>query len=48
MKVGDIVHLNSGSPDLEIIWLDETRVGVEWFDDEGKMQMKTFLKICVC
>ncbi len=41
VDVGQIVHLKSGSPDLEVIGIVEKAVMVEWFDGE-KMQHDIF------
>jgi uncharacterized protein YodC (DUF2158 family) len=33
-KVGDIVHLRSGSPDLTVVELKNEDAIVEWVDDD--------------
>jgi uncharacterized protein YodC (DUF2158 family) len=33
-QVGDIVHLNSGSPDLKVMAVVGDKVSVEWGDEE--------------
>jgi uncharacterized protein YodC (DUF2158 family) len=43
-SIGQIVHLNSGSPDLKITELKGDRVTVEW--DDGKQHF-TFPQACL-
>jgi len=35
LEVGNIVHLNSGSPDLKILLLSDGCAEVEWKDENG-------------
>jgi len=41
---GEIVHLNSGSPDLKVIAVDGDQVTVEW---DGGKQQATFSDVCL-
>lgn len=45
-KTGDIVHLNSGSTDLKIVGIHEA-VDVEWLNDEGGVERKTYPVVCL-
>ena len=40
-KVGDVIHLRSGSPDLTVIRLEDDAT-VEWIDDDGVLVNWTF------
>ena len=44
--MNDIVHLNSGSPDLKVTATDSDKVTVEWPDDLGQMQEMTLPEVC--
>lgn len=45
-KVGDIVHLRSGSPDLTVVELKNEDATVEWTDDDGVLNNWTFPAGC--
>jgi hypothetical protein len=45
LQVGDIVRLNSGSPDLRIVDLD--RVTVEWKNDQGETESAVYPSVCL-
>ena len=47
LRTNDIVHLNSGSPDLKIVALDGEKATVEWRDDEGVIQAMTLPNVCL-
>ena len=39
MKVGDVVHLNSTSPDLTVTNINDDSVHVAWYNEEtGKIE----------
>ena len=43
MKVGDVVHLNSTSPDLTVTSINDDNVHVAWYNEEvGKMEFAIF------
>jgi hypothetical protein len=42
VQIGEIVHLNSGSPDLKVINVNGPEACVEWENEKGKMQQHTF------
>jgi len=44
--VGDIVHLNSGSPDLKVVDVASDKVEVTWMGDLG-LERATFYKTSV-
>lgn len=44
--IGQIVHLNSGSPDLKIIAIQDGKVTVEWQSESG-IQNATFPAVCL-
>lgn len=47
LKIGDVVHLNSGSPDLKVIALrDYDVVVVEWDGESGPEQTE-FPSVCL-
>jgi hypothetical protein len=46
VQISDIVHLNSGSPDLRIIEIKGENVDVEWQSDKN-MERATFPVVCV-
>lgn len=45
-KVGDVVHLRSGSPDLTVINLTSEDATVQWVDDDGQLTEWTFPAGC--
>lgn len=45
LKVGDIVHLNSGSPDLKVVANDVNQLTVEWQVESGLERM-TLPTVC--
>lgn len=45
-KVGDVVQLRSGSPELKVINLENGYATVEWFDDDGVLSNWTFPAGC--
>ena len=38
----DMVHLNSGSPDLKAISQDRNQITVEWVNDSGEGRVNDF------
>lgn len=42
LEIGNIVHLNSGSPDLKIIGIEGENVTVEWEEEPGKIVQSVF------
>jgi uncharacterized protein YodC (DUF2158 family) len=38
-NIGEIVHLNSGSPDLKVVRIDADQVEVTWSDDSGPRRL---------
>jgi uncharacterized protein YodC (DUF2158 family) len=46
LKVGDIVHLNSGSSDMKIVDIQKT-ADVEWLNDEGGVERATYPVVCL-
>lgn len=47
IKLGDLVQLNSGSPDLTVDHIDGDLITVVWFDDEGSMEFASFHAVCL-
>lgn len=45
-KIGDVVHLRSGSPDLTVIDLTEENATVEWVNDDNILDKWTFPAGC--
>jgi len=49
LLTGDIVHLNSGSPDLKVVALTDEHVEVEWRDlNTDGTERTMFPRVCVC
>ena len=46
LYIGDLVRLNSGSPDLRIIASDARKVAVEWHNGTDR-EIALFPKVCV-
>ncbi len=46
LNAGDIVHLNSGSPDLKIAAIENGKVTVEWHGESG-LEQATLPVVCV-
>jgi uncharacterized protein YodC (DUF2158 family) len=46
-KVGDLVQLNSGSPDLSVTHTYKETVGVVWTDKDGGIQRFEFPEVCL-
>ena len=46
MRIGDIVRLNSGSPELKVISIDSTQIEVEWVHEGGEPERMTRPTIC--
>jgi len=46
LSVSDIVHLNSGSPDLKIIAIENGKISVEWHTESG-LEQAVFPMACV-
>lgn len=46
IRLGDIVHLNSGSPALRVTEIVES-FRVEWQNECGEMEQALFPRICV-
>ena len=42
----DIVHLNSGSPDLKVVGIDGEKVQVEWTNERGNLERMTLPAVC--
>ncbi len=47
ITAGDIVHLNSGSPDLTVVSASDSGIEVEWLTDAGKTRRHVFPHACV-
>jgi len=49
LQTGDIVHLNSGSPDLKVIGIVNggRDIAVEWQDSMGNRARSQFPRACV-
>ena len=46
IRAGDIVHLNSGSPELTVVAIDSDRFKVEWV--EGHLTLRqAFPRVCL-
>ncbi len=46
IRIGDAVHLNSGSPDLKVIAWDARKVVVEWHNGTD-LEIALFPRVCV-
>jgi hypothetical protein len=46
-QLGDIVYLNSGSPALLVVELDEEKIIVSWPADDGEIQEMELPAVCV-
>jgi uncharacterized protein YodC (DUF2158 family) len=48
IQVGDVVHLNSGSPDMTVIALDclAENVAVEWLSEDG-IERHVYPSVCL-
>ena len=44
--VGDLVHLNSGSPDSKVVGLEGGKVDVEWYSEDGEAQKLVLPSVC--
>jgi len=47
LQINDIVHLNSGSPDLEVTEVIGDLIKVQWLDGAGNLQETNFPRVCV-
>jgi uncharacterized protein YodC (DUF2158 family) len=47
IQIGDIVHLNSGSPDLKVISVMSERVAVQWDGGQGETRNHEFPRACL-
>jgi uncharacterized protein YodC (DUF2158 family) len=49
LKVGDVVNLNSGSPDLTVsaIGSEGTKADVSWIKESGEVAQSTFPIACL-
>lgn len=46
IQVGDIVHLNSGSPDLTVVRCCGEKLEVEWLNLSGVTERMTLPAVC--
>jgi hypothetical protein len=46
LQISHIVHLNSGSPDLKIVAINDDEIEVEWINEEGKLERMTLPQVC--
>ena len=42
MQIGDIVYLNSGSPELKVVSLRGEHAIVEWLNEENALSVEDF------
>lgn len=42
MQIGDIVYLNSGSPELKVVSLRVEHAIVEWLNEENALSVEDF------
>ena len=47
LMIGQIVHLNSGSPELEVVAIKGENVEVEWRNERDNIERTTFPTVCV-
>lgn len=47
IRVGGIVRLNSGSPDLKVLRIENDRATVEWQGGQGETQSSEFPLTCL-
>jgi hypothetical protein len=47
IKTGEIVHLNSGSPDLKVIRIEGEKATVEWQGDNGELKSSSIPLPCL-
>jgi uncharacterized protein YodC (DUF2158 family) len=47
LHINDIVHLNSGSPDLKIVTIEGGTVKVEWRNERDNVKRAMFSRVCV-
>jgi pyruvate kinase len=47
VRAGDIVHLNSGSPDLKVVNINGDKIQVEWVNERGNLERSTLPRICL-
>jgi uncharacterized protein YodC (DUF2158 family) len=47
IKLGDTVHLNSGSPALLVTAITDEHVKVEWFNENNELQTHVFPSACL-
>ena len=45
-RVGNIVHLKSGSPDLKIVAVDGGDITVEWVNEKGVNEQWKWPSLC--
>jgi hypothetical protein len=46
INAGDIVHLNSGSPDLKVTAIKNGDISVEWRTERGRLEKLTLPAAC--
>ena len=46
LRTGDIVHLNSGSPNLKVAAVGDGWVEVEWSGENGRMERMKAPGVC--
>lgn len=45
-SVGDVVRLNSGSPNLQVAFINDGELTVVWLDEDGKVNRCTLPAAC--
>lgn len=46
-KLGNIVQLNSGSPNMKIVSIQDEKAIVEWLNDDGGQERETIPLVCL-
>ena len=46
VQIGDMVHLNSGSPDLKVVGKHANQLEVEWLGDSGSLERMSLPAVC--
>jgi hypothetical protein len=46
LQIGELVRLNSGSPDLKVVAFDGDQVEMEWVGESGNLERMMLPKAC--
>lgn len=46
IQIGEMVHLNSGSPDLKVVAIVAAQIEVEWTNESGNQERLTLPAPC--